>query len=209
MSCSPKRLACHRSSTVASRGSSAWLASGRRFRPTPTSRQESRGTTTSSSTTTGATAGLVPEATLLAPDPCRVRRRWWRWRWSTAAADVPRQSPGQRLQDRQPGRGVRRAAGHRAAARDGVGDPGAQPRRLDLALPPRPDRSVADGRDADVRVVSCPAPGAGVPPFCRSGRTASTTREMGNKSHQSRRIAVVEATVDILWPPTALPRNGC
>src|SRR5437870_9867991 len=100
------------------------------------------------------------------PKAGKNRRSHYRRRPGVPNGDVPPEPPGQGLQDRQPGRGVRRAAGHRVEARDGVArDRGAQLRRLDLALRPRGDRPVADDGDADVRLVSGPAPGARVPPF--------------------------------------------
>src|SRR5207245_9239998 len=68
------------------------------------------------------------------------RRSHYRRRPGVPDGDVPPEPPGQGLQDRQPGRGVRRAAGHRVAARAGVARDRRTPlRRLDLALrPPRP-----------------------------------------------------------------------
>src|SRR5438132_4823032 len=99
------------------------------------------------------------------PKAGKNRRSHYRRRSGVPEGDVPPEPPGQGLQDRQPGRGVRRAAGHRVEARDGVArDRGAQLRRLDLALRPRGGRPVADDGDADVRLVSGPAPGARVPP---------------------------------------------
>ena len=106
------------------------------------------------------------------------RRSHHRRRPGVPDGDVPREPPGQGLRDRQPGRGVRRAAGHRVEARAGVArDRGTQLRRLDLALRPRGDRPVADDGDADVRLVSGPAPtSASTSSSRRSGRTTSTTR---------------------------------
>src|SRR5437870_10893273 len=99
------------------------------------------------------------------PKAGKNRRSHYRRRPGVPNGDVPPQPPRQGLQDRQPGRGVRRAAGHRVEARDGVArDRGTQLRRLDLALRPRGDRPVADDGDADVRLVGGPPQGARVPP---------------------------------------------
>jgi hypothetical protein len=109
--------------------------------------------------------------------PVPGRRSHHRRRPGVPDGDVPRGPPGQGLQDRQPGRGVRRTAGHRVAARAGVArNRGAQLRRLDLALRPRGDRPVANEGDADLRLVSGPAPGARIPPVPASQSARWPTR---------------------------------
>jgi len=109
--------------------------------------------------------------------PVPGRRSHHRRRPGVPDGDVPRGPAGQGLQDRQPGRGVRRTAGHRVAARAGVArNRGAQLRRLDLALRPRGDRPVANEGDADLRLVSGPAPGARIPPVPASQSARWPTR---------------------------------
>src|SRR5439155_4046934 len=121
--------------------------------------------------------------------------------------DVPPEPPGQGLQDRQPGRGVRRAAGHRVEARDGVTrDRRTQLRRLDLALRPRGDWPVADDGDADVRLVSGPAPGARVPPV--PAVRAGPPRQLAAAPVRPRRLGVAALMSGYpAWRAQILPRS--
>src|SRR5207248_9743250 len=74
--------------------------------------------------------------------------------------------------------------------RDGVArDRRTQLRRLDLALRPRGDWPVADDGDADVRLVSSPAPSARVPPL--PAVRAGPPRQLAAAPVRPRRLGVV------------------